>query len=337
MSLRVGLVGFGTVGQSVARLLLDGAERRLRLVKVCGRPGGRERAAWLPPSVAWTTRFDDLIVRDVDVVVELVGGLQPAWQWLHKALLSGKSVVTANKQLVAEHGPELLDVAARRGSLLRYDGAVAGGVPVIRGIEDGLAGDRLLSVTGILNGTCNHILTRIEQQRLPFADALREAQALGYAEADPAADLDGLDARAKLVILCQAAFGIRVRPSQVACESIASVAPADFDAAHARGCTIRQVSSAERVDGSPHEMAAFVRPALVPLDSPFARASGCQNVVSVRGEFSGETVFTGQGAGGNATAVAVVSDLLAVATARQRLAATARPIAVSATPRKRVS
>jgi homoserine dehydrogenase len=334
MSLRIGLVGFGTVGQSVAkRLLQDG--RRARLVRVCGRPGGRERPSWLPASVGWTTRFDAVVAPDIDAVVELVGGIQPARQWLHKALLSGKSVVTANKQLVADYGPELLALAARRGCAFRYEGAVAGGIPVIRAIEDGLAGDRLVRVTGVLNGTCNYILTRIEQAGLPFDQALREAQALGYAEADPTADIEGFDARAKLAILCQVAFGIHLRPSDIACESIAGITPAEFEQARAQGCTVRQVSTAARVEGAPHQVVASVRPTLVPLDSPFARAEGCQNVVSVQGEFGGETVFTGQGAGGDATAVAVVSDLFAIAAAKRGPVPVPRPVAVPAKPARR--
>jgi homoserine dehydrogenase len=335
MSLRIGLVGFGTVGRSVARRLVQDGGRRARLVRVCGRPGGRERAAWLPASVGWTTRFDDLAAPDIDVVVELVGGIQPARQWLHKALLLGKSVVTANKQLVAEHGPELIALAARRQCAFRYEGAVAGGVPVIRAIEDGLAGDRLVSVTGILNGTCNHILTRMEQAGLPFAEALSEAQALGYAEADPTADIDGIDARAKLSILCQVAFGIRVRPSEIECQSIAGITLGDLARARAEGCAVRQVSSAARVEGSPHQVVASVRPTAVCRDSPFARAGGGQNVVAVRGEFGGETVFTGQGAGGDATAVAVVSDVLAIAASKRGLAPLPRPDAVAAAPSRR--
>jgi homoserine dehydrogenase len=243
--------------------------------------------------------------------------------------------VTANKQLVAEHGPELLSVAAQRGCAFRYEGAVAGGVPVIRAIEDGLAGDRLVRVTGILNGTCNYILTRIDQDRLPFADALREAQSLGYAEADPTADVEGFDARAKLAILCQVAFGVRVRTSDIDCESIAAITPEDLDRARTQGCTVRQISSASLADGAPHHVVASVRPALVPLDSQFARAEGCQNVVAVQGRFGGETVFTGQGAGGDATAVAVVSDLLAIASAKRGLAPFPRAVAVPVAPRRR--
>jgi homoserine dehydrogenase len=329
MSLRIGLVGLGTVGRAVARRLAQDG-RRARLVRVCGRPGGRARPSWLPVSVGWTTRFDDLVTPDIDVVVELVGGIQPARQWLHRALLAGKSVVTANKQLVAEHGPELQALAAQRGCAFRYEGAVAGGIPVIRAIADGLAGDRLVRVTGVLNGTCNYILTRIGQAQVPFDVALREAQALGFAEADPTADIEGFDARSKLAILCHVAFGIRLRPSEIACESIAGVTPAALEDARAMGCAVRQISSAARVDGAPHQVVASVRPAFVPLDSPFARAEGCQNVVSVLGEFGGETVFTGQGAGGDATAVAVVSDLFAIAAGKRDQAPLPRPLAGSA-------
>lgn len=316
MATRVGLIGFGTVGQSVARLLTNGRDRRARLVRVCTRPNGRARPGWLSLSVDWSDRFESLLQPDIDVVVELVGGIDPAREWTHRALLAGKSVVTANKQLVAEFGPELASVAARQGRSFRFEGAVAGGVPVIRAVQDGLAGDRLVRITGILNGTCNYILSRIERDQLSFHDALKEAQARGYAESDPTADIEGLDARAKLAILCSIGFGIHVRPSDIPCASIAGVTSDDLAHAHASGCTIRQVSSAERADGTPHGVKASVGPAAVPLDSPFARALGCQNVIVVNGEVGGETVFSGQGAGGDPTAVAVVSDVLAVAAAR---------------------
>jgi homoserine dehydrogenase len=325
MALRIGVVGFGTVGQSVARRLLDTPDPRVRLLRVCGRANGRERPAWLPRSVGWTTDFDALLAPDIDVVVELVGGIQPARSWLHRALIAGKSVVTANKQLVAEHGQELLALAARQQRTFRFEGAVAGGVPVVRAVEDGLAGDRLLGITGILNGTCNYILSRIERAGIPFDEALREAQELGYAEADPTADVDGFDARAKLAILCAIAFGVRVRTSDIECGSIASVTPDDFLRAGRHGCTIRQIASAERTEDG---VVACVKPTLVPLDGPFARASGAQNVVAVRGELGGETVFTGQGAGGNPTAVAVLSDLFAVA--RRELSSVPAPAAAGA-------
>lgn len=317
MALRIGVVGFGTVGGSVGRRLVAGAHPHLRLVRVCGHTGGRGRPDWLPASVAWTTRFDALLQPDIDVVVELVGGIQPARSWVQQALLAGKSVVTANKQLVAEHGPELIALADERRRAFRYEAAVAGGVPVIRAIQDGLAGDRLVSLTGILNGTCNYILSQIEEEGLPFAAALREAQERGYAEADPTADVEGFDARAKLAILCASAFALRVAPSDIACSSIAATSAEDFARARQQGSTIRQVSSASLVEDSTRRVTASVGPALVPLDSPLARARGCENVILIRGELGGETVLSGQGAGGNATAVAVLSDLVAIERARR--------------------
>jgi homoserine dehydrogenase len=251
----------------------------------------------------------------VDVVVELVGGIEPAREWACRALLSGKSVVTANKQLVAQHGSELRVLASRQRRAFLFEGAVAGGVPVIRGLQDGLAGDRLVRIAGILNGTCNFVLTRMEDDGLLFEDAVAEAKARGYAEADPTADIDGLDARAKLAILCSIGFGIEVHPSQIPCLSIAGVTVGDLARANATGHTIRQLSTAELVEGLPSSVKASVGPVLLPIDSPFARCRGPQNVVAVTGEFGGETVFSGQGAGGNPTAVAVVSDILAVAAA----------------------
>ena len=313
MGIRAGLIGFGTVGQAVARRLTGGRDSRVRLVRVCTRAGGRPRPAWLPRSVGWSDRFDLLLAPDVDVVIELVGGIEQARRWAHRALLAGKSVVTANKQLVAEHGPEILSLAARQHCRFRYEGAVAGGVPIIRAVQDGLAGDRLLRVTGILNGTCNYILSRMDRGGLSFADALAEAKAGGFAEADPAADIEGLDARAKLAILCSVGFGVRVRPAEIPCQSIAHITAEDLARARASGRTIRQVSSAEREEAQPGRVKASVGPTLVPLDGPLARAEGCENVVIVAGELGGDTVFAGQGAGGNATAVAVISDVLAIA------------------------
>jgi homoserine dehydrogenase len=270
----------------------------------------------LASSVEWTDRFDALLDRDIDVVVELVGGVVEACTWAEKAIRAGKSVVTANKQLVAERGPELLGLAARYRQQLRFEGAVAGGVPVIRAVQDGLAGDRLVKIEAVLNGTCNYILSRMDGAGLSFADALAEAQARGYAEADPRADVDGVDACAKLAILCAVGFKIRVRPQAIDCASIANITPDDLARARTAGRTIRQVSRAERIDGARPHVRASVGPVVVPLDSPVARAQGCQNVVVVTGELGGETAFSGQGAGGDPTAVAVVSDLLAIARAR---------------------
>jgi homoserine dehydrogenase len=297
----------------VARRLTSGGRSRVRLVRVCGRPGGRARPDWLPESIGWTTSLESLLGPDVDVVVELVGGLHPAREWIRRALLSGKSVVTANKHLVSEHGPELASLAAIARRDFFFEAAVAGGVPVIRAVQDGLAGDRIVRIAGVLNGTCNFILTRMEDAGVPFDEALRDAKARGYAEADPTADVEGLDARAKLSILCGVGFGIRVPPAEIPCASIAGISADDLARARAAGCAIRQLSTAHLIEETPPRVTASVGPALLPIDSPFARCRGPQNVVVVTGEFGGDTVFAGQGAGGDATAVAVVSDLLAIA------------------------
>jgi homoserine dehydrogenase len=310
---RVGIAGFGTVGRAVARLMRDVAPAELRLVAVCNRRVERKRTDVLG-DVRWTDRIEDLVDADLDVIVELIGGRTPAEEWIRRALDAGKSVVTANKQVIAHAGPELLDRARRAGRHLRFEAAVGGGIPVLRAIEDGLCGDRLSRVAGVLNGTCNYVLTRLEQDhRLAFNDALREAQALGLAEANPADDIEGFDARAKLAILALVALGLRVRPEEISCRSIAAVEPIDFVYARRLGATIRQVAWVERAPHGSGQTVAVVRPALVPAASPLAHATGSDNVVIVNGEFGGETAFSGHGAGGDPTAVAVVSDLLTIA------------------------
>ncbi len=313
MRLRVGLIGLGTVGSAVARRLVHGDQQRLQLVRVCRRPGRRDRPGWLAASVDCTDRFDALLAPDIDVIVELVGGVLPAREWIERALVAGKSVVTANKQLIAECGAELLALAGQRRRHLRFEGAVGGGIPIIRAVQDGLAGDRLVRLEGVLNGTCNYILSRMERDASSFADALADAQAHGFAEADPRADVDGLDARAKLAVLCAVGFGVRVRPETIACRSIARITAQDLARARERGGTIRQVSRATRPPAGRGDVTASVGPELVPLDSPLARAHGCENVIVVTGVAGGTTTFSGQGAGGDATSVAVVSDLLAIA------------------------
>jgi homoserine dehydrogenase len=260
--------------------------------------------------VIWTDNIEDVLASDVDVVVELMGGLEPAHEWVRRALQSGKSVVTANKQLIAHFGSELLQVASDHGQSLSFGACVAGGVPVLSALRDGLAGDRLTKVCGILNGTCNYILSRIEQAGTSFEEALGEAQRAGFAEADPADDIDGFDAGAKLVILARVGLNLEIRPEQVTRRSIKDVQALDFEYADDLGCTIRQISTATVCNGKTH---AVVEPSLVPKGSPFAAVSGSQNLVVSTGEFGGDVAFSGAGAGGNPTAVAVVSDLLRVA------------------------
>jgi len=310
MALSVGLLGFGTVGQAVARLIVERGDGLLTLTHIFNRSVARKRADWVPPSVVWTERIEDVFEAPVDVIVEVVGGVDPARAWHERAIEAGLPVVTANKQLIATHGQTLLARAADRGVDLLFEAAVGGGIPVVRGLREGIAADRLTTVSGILNGTCNYILTRMESAGLPFDAALAEAQAQGFAAADPTADLEGYDARAQLCILASVGLGLDLAPADVPCESIRSISDDDFVYARRLQATIRQVSRVSSVDG---QVEARVGPALVPLTSPLARVIGSQNLIVAGGAYGRETTFAGYGAGGFPTAVAVVSDLLAIA------------------------
>jgi homoserine dehydrogenase len=324
---KVALLGFGTVGSSVARILCERSNTHLRLALILNRNVARKRVDWLPSSVRWTENIDDVLSSGVDIVVEVMGGPQPAEDWIRRALQSGKSVVTANKQLIAHCGPDLIDLARQMNQQIQFGASVAGGVPVISGLHQGLAGDELFKICGILNGTCNYILSQIESNGVPFATALREAQKLGFAEADPTEDIEGLDARAKLAILARVGLHCNVRPESIVARSIALIDSVDFEYATQLGCTIRQISwaelkttelKAESNDKSKGDcLFAAVQPALVELSSPLARVEGSRNLVMATGKYGGETVFGGHGAGGHPTAVAVVSDILAIARSKQ--------------------
>lgn len=310
---KVALLGFGTVGGSVARVLGATKFPGIELTHIFNRNVERKRrsdaARFVPGSVVWTENVEDVLRSDVDVVVELMGGLNPAEGWIRKALVSGKSVVTANKQLIAYRGAGLAKLAGAHGVHLVHGAAVAGGVPVIPGVLQGLGGDKVTRLSGIVNGTCNYILSRMEAGA-DYATVLADAQQLGYAEADPSADVDGYDARAKLCILSRVAMHAELDPDAVATQTIATVEAVDFSYAKELNCTIRQISRAEMEGTLVH---ARVAPMLVPLASPLAWSHGTQNMVVVSGAFGGDVVFSGHGAGGEPTAVAVVSDLLAVA------------------------
>lgn len=309
---KVALLGFGTVGSSVAKLLAEQKLPGIALTHVYNRSVARKResaaAKYVPATAKWTENIDDVLKSDVDVVVELMGGLNPVEGWLRKALSAGKHVVTANKQLIAYRGVNLQRLAAANGVQLVYGAAVAGGVPVIPGILQGLSGDRVTRLSGIVNGTCNYILSRMEAGA-EYATVLTDAQQLGYAEANPSADVDGFDARAKLCILSRIALHAELNPDEVVTQTISTVEAIDFVYAKELNCTIRQVSRAQ-VDGS--VVHARVAPMLVPLTSPMAWSHGTQNMVVTSGNYGGDVVFSGHGAGGEPTAVAVVSDLLAV-------------------------
>lgn len=312
-TVKVALLGFGTVGSAVARVLAASKFPGVELTHIFNRNVARKReseaAKAVPESVVWTEDIDVVLRSRVDVVVELMGGLNPVEGWIRKALASGKSVVTANKQLIAYRGASLAKLAEKHGVQLVYGAAVAGGVPVIPGVLQGLSGDRVTRLSGIVNGTCNYILSRMEAGA-DYATVLADAQQLGYAEADPSADVDGYDARAKLCILSRIAMHTELDPDTVSTQTISAVEAIDFSYAKELNSTIRQISRAE-LDG--RLMHARVAPMLVPLTSPLAWSHGTQNTVVVSGKFGGDVVFSGHGAGGEPTAVAVVSDLLAVA------------------------
>jgi homoserine dehydrogenase len=310
---RVALVGFGTVGRAVARILTERPPAGVRLTHIFSRDVARKKADWVDSDVRWTDRIEDVFASDADVIVELIGGRDPASAWVRRALESGRSVVTANKQLMAHEGAALLGLAADRRQHLRFEGAVAGGIPVIGALRSGISGDRIVSITGILNGTCNFILTRMAEQGATFASSLARAQELGYAEADPAEDVEGYDAQAKLAILCAVGLLVRVAPSDIACRPVTQVDAVDFRYAGALDCTIRQISRAQLDPSTPGHVIAAVGPSLVRKTSPLARAEGSQNVIVARGQYGGDTIYAGAGAGGGPTAVAVVSDLAAIA------------------------
>ena len=309
----VAIAGFGTVGQAVARILCQRRAQSLRLTHIFNRAVARRKVDWVPADVVWTECIDDLFAPGVDLFVEVIGGLSSAAEWIGRALEAGKSVVTANKQVIAECGPELARLARQKRCHLAFEAAVAGGIPVVRSLQEGLSGDRLIRILGILNGTCNYILTRMDAGHVSFTAALGEAKKLGYAEADPAADVDGLDAQAKLAILSAVGLRRQICANDIPLRSIAPIEPIDFVYARRLECTIRQVSRAELDLEMGERVLASVQPALVPLSSALARVEGSQNVVVVEGEFGGETAFSGFGAGGHPTAVAIVSDLLAIA------------------------
>jgi homoserine dehydrogenase len=334
MSLRIGLLGFGTVGSAFAEVLAsaqDASGMDAKITHIFNRNVERKkqhaRAKFVAADAVWTDRVEDVLgATEVDVVVELMGGLDPMEGWLRTALTAGKHVVTANKQLIAYRGAELFAMAADHGVQLLYGAAVAGGVPVIPGISQGLSGDRITRISGIVNGTCNFILSSMEAGA-DYDEVLKLAQAAGYAEANPSADVDGFDARAKLCVLARLALHAEIDPETVVAQTIATVSAVDFAYAKELGCTIRQVSRAALL--ATDEVTASVGPMLVPKSSPIAWSHGTQNMVVTTGEFGGDVVFSGHGAGGHPTAVAVMSDVLAVAQGSYAVRLPAKKMAVS--------
>ncbi len=326
---KVGILGFGTVGSAVARrLTMDAGAGALRLTHVFDRRAAEKRDAFTSSlrdraSILWSTQVDDLLASDIDIVVEAVGGVDDAAGWMEAALLAGKSVVTSNKQAIAHHGHALQRLAARQGRQIRFEAAVGGAMPIVRTIGEGLAGDRITRIVAILNGTTNAVLSQMDARRCPLEQALADARSCGYAEADPAADLDGLDAGAKLAILCGLAFALRVEPQEIETHSSAAIAAADVERARRRGETIRQLAYTA-YDSASSVLTAWVAPVAVARGSLFGRIAGPQNAAVITGAFGGDVRLTGIGAGGDATAVAVIGDLLAIA--RDRAAIVPAPV-----------
>ena len=306
------MIGYGTVGRSVAKILTDDADSPFVLTHIFNRNIARKKDAALAASIRWTENIEDVLSSDADILVEVIGGVDPAGTWIERALRSGKSVVTANKQLICQRGAELMKTAQQAGRRLEFGASVAGGIPAIIGIQEGLAGDRLYKIAGILNGTCNFILTKMDSMGASFAEALKEAQKLGFAEADPTADVEGYDARAKLVILTQAGLQVDVRDHQVLTRPISTIDAVDFLYARDLDCTIRQLSLAQKDTSKGLRLFAAVQPAVIPQSSLMAHVQGSQNLVMATGEYAGRMIFSGHGAGGDPTAVAVVSDLYAI-------------------------
>jgi len=320
-ALRVGIAGLGTVGASVARVLRDKAAELTRqcgrdivVTAVSARDPKRDRGIDLS-AAKW---FDDPVnlaeKADIDVFVELIGGDEgPARLSVKAALEAGRHVVTANKALLAKHGVQLAEIAEKKGVLLNYEAAVAGGIPVIKTMREAMAGNAVTRVFGILNGTCNYILTRMEAEGISFDACLRDAQRLGYAEADPTFDIEGHDTAHKLSILTSLAFGTRIAAGDIYMEGISNITQADIRAAGDLGYRIKLLGVAQRTDSGIEQR---VHPTMVPTASVIAQVHGVTNAVAIETDILGELLLSGPGAGGNATASAVVGDIADIAKSR---------------------
>ena len=329
---RVGLLGCGNVGSAVVRLLQDHADDialrcgfPILVTKVAVRDEGRKRDVPLEAGRFTSDPAEVVDAPDVDIVVEVMGGVDPARSLLLRALAGGKSVVTANKELLSTHSAELFEAAATAGVDLLYEASVGGGIPLIRPISEHLAGDRILRFMGIVNGTTNHILTRMTEAGSSLEEALEEARSLGYAEADATADLEGHDAAAKAAILASIAFHVPVLAGDVHREGIMGVSQQDIGFARRLGYVVKLLAIGESIDG---EISVRVYPAMIPAEHPLAAVRESFNAVFIEGEKVGPLMLYGRGAGGDPTATSVVGDLIEVARNRRsgaRPAVVARP------------
>lgn len=315
--IRVGLLGCGVVGSATAQTLMSGdpdltarAGRPIELRRVAVQTLSKARGVDLSPDVLTTDPWEVVSDPNIDIVVELIGGTDPARDLVLGAIKAGKHVVTANKELIATYGQEVLDAAESAGVDILFEGAVAGGIPIIRPMKESLAGDKVQRVMGIVNGTTNFILTRMAETGESFTEALAEAGRLGYTELDPSADIEGYDAASKLAILASLAFNARVVASDVHREGISRITAADIAAAHDLGYEIKLLAVAEEEDGA---ISARVHTAMVPRTHPLASVRDVYNAVFVEAERAGELMFFGRGAGGGPTGSAVVGDIVEIA------------------------
>lgn len=333
-ALKIGIAGLGTVGASLVRILQERHEqlattcgRAIEITAVTARDRNRDRGVDLS-AMHW---HDDALslaeTADIDVFVELIGGAgEPAYSAVKAALSRGLHVVTANKALLAAHGIELAGLAEEHGALLNYEAAVAGGIPVIKALRESLTGNTISRVYGIMNGTCNYILTKMEKEGLSFEACLKEAQRLGYAEADPAFDIEGDDTAHKLAILTSLAYGTAIAADDIYLEGITNISIDDIHAAADLGYRIKLLGVAQRTESGIEQR---VHPTMVPLDSVIAQVDGVTNAVAIESDILGELLMVGPGAGGNATASAVLGDIADIAKSRpgaQHVPAFGRPV-----------
>mgnify|MGYP006271585811 CR=1 FL=1 len=322
MAFKIGLLGLGTVGTGTAQILLDSEGRHqlaqeITIHRVGVRSLDKPREVNLPDHIL-TTDLEAIVTDpEVDIIVEVIGGLEPARSLILKAIASGKHIVTANKAVIARYGDEIFTAANEAGVYVLIEAAVGGGIPLILPLKQSLGGNKIKSVTGIVNGTTNYILTRMATEGADFADVLADAQKLGYAEADPTADVDGLDAADKIAILASLAFGGRIKLEEVYCEGIRQVSAADIAYSEKLDFVIKLLAIAKRNSEHPtedsDELQLRVHPTLVPKTHPLASINGVFNAILVEGDPIGMVMFYGRGAGAGPTASAVVSDILNIA------------------------
>ena len=312
--IKVGLIGFGNIGAGVVRMLRENAEvirdkvgAGIVLKRIADLDITSDRGVTVDPAVL-TTSVDDIFNDpEISVVIELIGGYEPAKSFVLRAIEKGKHIVTANKALLALHGDEIFAAASRRGVEVQFEASVGGGIPVLTAIKSNLAANRFGSVIGIMNGTCNYILTRMTQEGADFADVLNAAQELGYAEPDPTFDIEGVDTAHKLAILISLCFGTRIDFKDIHTEGISGISGNDVKFAHEFGYRIKLLAIGKLTDG---KIEARVHPTMIPLHNPLADVNGVFNAIRLTGDFVGPIMFYGRGAGQNPTASAIVGDLI---------------------------